>query len=77
MARACRNAKTLLQSSVMVANVLAAAVSVESCFALPGFFVSVAAVSAEACFALPGFFASMALIITTLSLSLASSALIE
>ena len=36
-ATAWRKAKTLLQSSVMVANVSAAAVSAENCFALPGF----------------------------------------
>ena len=34
----CRNAKTLSKLSVMVANVSAAAVLVEACFALPGFW---------------------------------------
>ena len=34
----CRNAKMSLQSSAMVANVSAAAVSAEACFALPGNF---------------------------------------
>ena len=61
----------------MEANISAAAVLAEACFALPGFFVSAAAVLAEAGFALPGFFASAASIVTTLSLSLALSALLE
>ena len=38
-----RNAKTLSQLSVMVANVLAAAVSAEACFALPDFALASAA----------------------------------
>ena len=56
-ATACRKAKTSSQSSAMVANVSAAAVSAEACFALPGFT-----------------FASSSSIVTTLLLSLTSSA---
>ena len=76
-APAWRKAKTLSQSSAMEANVSEAAVSAEACFTLPSFFVLAAAVLAEAGFALPGFFASAALIVTTLPLSLASSASLE
>ena len=41
---ASRNAKTLLQSSLMVANVLAAAVLAEALFDLPGFLASAASI---------------------------------
>ena len=42
MATACRNAKTSSQLPAMVANVSAAAVLVEACFALPGFALAFA-----------------------------------
>ena len=61
----------------MVARVLAAAVSAEARFALPGFFVLAAAVSAEACFAWPGFFTSVDSILTTLLLLLVSLVSLE
>ena len=77
METAWRKAKTLSQLSTMEANVSAAAVSAEACFALPEFFVSGAAILAEAGFALPFLFASAALIFTTQSSSLASLALLE
>ena len=44
MATACKNAKTLLQLSAIVANVLATTVSAEACFAIPVVLASTASI---------------------------------